>query len=147
MSRAHDPSLASQVKPGHLRRRWRLPCAPTWRTHAAPPGAAWDVGGTGAAHRTHTRGARPKSQLRTAFADQPLHCKPTPEYCLAFPHFCRLQCGIFRMSGWLALSQLEAKLSEKVSRGTGAEMSCLKSAISQYADRAHLDQAHSPIRS
>mgnify|MGYP006328031901 CR=1 FL=1 len=53
--------VGSQLKAGHLRRRWGLPCASTWRTHAAPCGAAWNVGGYMPAHRTHPFGVCPKS--------------------------------------------------------------------------------------
>ncbi len=48
-------------------RLWGLLSATTWRTHAAPSGAAWNVGGDIPAYRTHPVGLRPKSQEPTAF--------------------------------------------------------------------------------
>ena len=65
------PTIASELKTRHLMRRWGLMCASTWRTRAAPCGAAWNVGGHVPAHRTHPVGLRPKSQTphRTCIAN------------------------------------------------------------------------------
>jgi len=66
--------VTSELKTRHLMRRWGLMCASTWRTRAAPCGAAWNVGGHVPAHRTHPVGLRPKSEYHPVR----LHCSARP---------------------------------------------------------------------
>ena len=53
--------VGRELKTRHLMRRWRLMCASTWRPHAAPCGAAWNVVGHVPDHRAHPFGVRPNS--------------------------------------------------------------------------------------
>jgi hypothetical protein len=67
-----------QLKAGHLRRRWGLPCASTWRTHIAPCGAMWHVGGSVPAHRTHLRAFTPCGGLLAALAVHKVRAQALP---------------------------------------------------------------------